>query len=261
MKKLLLILLLAISSVSYGGTIDPNKSDSEYVQYGLKHKCVAKIAGRCKDKNDNFKDFFASSVIIKPRIVLTAAHVVDEAKDIYIVDHDDNHINVQSAFYLNEWNNNIVGANDIAVCLLEKNVDIDFYPKLYEQSDEIGKICSVSGFGITGNYIKGSEISDGQQRAGSNIIDEIFNGMLVTSVNIGKKTSLEFLISHGDSGGGLFIDNKLAGINSGIMTEDKDKNLNSDYKDFAAHTRISLHKAWIESIIEKIEKFIEDKRE
>ena len=253
------MLLLAISSVSYGGTIDPNKSDSEYVQYGLKHKCVAKIAGKCKDKNDNFKDFFASSVIIKPRIALTAAHVVEEAKDVYIFDHDGNRINVKSAVYLNEWNNKTVGANDIAICLLEKNVDLDFYPKLYEQSDEIGKICSVSGFGITGNYIKGSEVSDGQKRAGSNIIDEIFNGMLVTSVRDEKKTSLEFLISHGDSGGGLFINNQLAGIHSGIMTEDKDKNLNSDYKDFAAHTRISLHKAWIESMIEKLEKLAEDK--
>jgi hypothetical protein len=83
--------------------------------------------------------------------------------------------------------------------------------------------------------------------------------MLVTSVRDGKKTSLEFLISHGDSGGGLFINNQLAGIHSGIMTEDKDKNLNSDYKDFAAHTRISLHKAWIESMIEKLEKLAEDK--
>jgi hypothetical protein len=83
------------------------------------------------------------------------------------------------------------------------------------------------------------------------MVDGIFNHMLICSLKHGQKTSLEFLISHGDSGGGLFIDSKLAGINSCVFAEDK--SLNSDINDESGHTRISINKKWIDEIIEKIE--------
>jgi hypothetical protein len=252
MKILCLILSLIISSTLYAGTIDPNQSDLAHIQYGAKHECVAKITGTYK-KDNKTTNFFASSVIIKPRIFLTAAHIVDGATDIFIVDNSGNKIPVKSALYLDRWDSNKVGPHDIAIGLLEKDIQLAFYPTLYEKDDEVGKTCSLAGFGITGNYMQGSKISDDKKRAGSNIIDEIFNGMLSTSVGNKNKTSLEFLIAHGDSGGGLFIDQKLAGIHSGIMTEDADKNLNSDYKDQAAHTRISSNKKWIDEMIKKLE--------
>lgn len=258
MKTLLLILSLFISSSLYAGTIDPNKSDASYIEYGSKHECVVKIAGKYKHDEHTTKNFFASSVIIKPRIILTAAHIIDGATEVFIVDNNSNKINVKFAFYLNTWDKSKFGPNDIAIGLLEKDVRLDFYPELYNNDDEVGKICSLAGFGITGNYIQGSQIMDNNKRAGSNIIDEIFNGMLSTSVNRGTKTTLEFLIGHGDSGGGLFIDKKLAGIHSGIMTDHEDKNLNSDYRDHGAHTRISTHKKWIDTMIEKLENFAQD---
>ena len=59
------------------------------------------------------------------------------------------------------------------------------------------------------------------------------------------------LIGHGDSGGGLFIDKKLAGIHSCIYTGDG--KLDSSYKDYSAHTRVSLHKPWIDLIINEYE--------
>jgi hypothetical protein len=252
MKILCFILSLIISSTLYAGTIDPNQSDTAYIQYGAKHDCVAKIAGTYK-QNDKITNFFASSVIIKPRIFLTAAHIIDGATDISIIDNSGNKIPVKFAVYLDRWDSNRVGPHDIAIGLLEQDIKLNFYPELYDKDDEVGKTCSLAGFGITGNYKQGSKVHDDKKRAGSNIIDEIINGMLSTSVNSGKKTSLEFLIAHGDSGGGLFIDQKLAGIHSGIMTEDRDKNLNSDYKDHGAHTRISSNKKWIDAMIQKLE--------
>ena len=60
-------------------------------------------------------------------------------------------------------------------------------------------------------------------------------------------TELEFCAANGDSGGGLFIDNKLAGINSMVLAADK--KTNSDYGDECTHTRISSYKSWIDSLI------------
>jgi hypothetical protein len=244
-----------LCSISSAGTIDPNKPDAKYIEYGTKHECVLQIGGNYKVNDSDTKPFFASCVLIKPRIILTAAHVLDGAGEVFVVDNSNNKIKVIFALHLNEWNRDVFGNSDIAIGFLEEEISINFYPKLYDGDNEIGKICSISGFGITGNYIKGFSISDNKKRAGSNIIDEIFNGMLVTSVTNDRKTDLEFLIAYGDSGGGLFIDQKLAGINSGIMTDGKDKNLNSDQQDFATHTRISIHKKWIESTVEKLEEF------
>ena len=80
--------------------------------------------------------------------------------------------------------------------------------------------------------------------------------MIVCSVQGTKsQTSLEYLIGHGDSGGGLFIDKKLAGIHSCIYTGDG--KLDSSYKDYSAHTRVSLHKPWIDLIVNGYEEIIE----
>lgn len=255
MKKLFLILCLTLCSISYAGTIDPNKPDSKYIEYGTKHECVLQIGGQYKTDDNDPKLFLASCVIITPKIILTAAHVVNGAKEIFVVDNKNNKVKVEFVLYLKEWNENIFGQNDIAIGYLKDSIDINFYPKLYSDDNEVGKTCSISGFGVTGSYIRGFTIGDNQKRAGSNIIDEIFNGMLVTSVTNNKKTDLEFLIAYGDSGGGLFIDQKLAGINSGIMTDGKDKNLNSDQQDFATHTRVSIHKKWIELAVEELTEF------
>lgn len=249
------ILLLGFSNFSArAGTISPTVSDSKYLAYGQKHECVVRIGGVYEhlSKGDSTTKFLASAVVVRPRIVLTAAHVVDKGSQIYI-EKDGKKIDVSFALKLQAYNGDLMGPLDIAICFLSKPVELDFYPELYEKNDEIGKLCSISGYGITGNHRTGAIKSDYKKRAGSNIIDDTtFKGMLVCSINKDPQTSLEFLISHGDSGGGLFIDQKLAGINSSIMTA-KGGNLNSNYDDQSCHTRISLHKPWLDYIIEKLE--------
>ena len=77
---------------------------------------------------------------------------------------------------------------------------------------------------------------------------------MVFNLRDNPQTTLEFMICPGDSGGGLFIDNKLAGINSFIYA--KDGNANANYNDSGCCTRISVYTDWIEDtkkIIEKIE--------
>lgn len=235
------------------GTIDPTVSDTKYVEYGKKHECVVEIGGEYPEqKIGESKTYFtASAVIVKPKIVITAAHVVEKATNMYIKLRDDR-IKIKLAIILKAYDSSKIGPFDIAVCYLEQDAFIDFYPELYDKDDEVGKICSISGFGMTGNHRYGAKVHDGKKRAGSNKIDEIFSGMLVCSVNTRPHTSLEFLIASGDSGGGLFIDQKLAGINSTIMTH-KGGILNSDMQDQSCHTRISIHKRWIDFVISELE--------
>lgn len=257
MKYITTLLILFVSCLSAdrlcSGTIDPHVPDSKYIEYGAKHECVVKIEGLYGEKSAKYA---ASAVIIKPRFILTAAHVIHESKDCYIT-LKDKKINILFSMFLTDYDTDKIGPNDIAICYLEEDAIIDFYPELYAEDNEVGKICSLAGFGITGTHKTGMINGDGKKRAGSNIVDGIISGMLVCSVNKPPKTALEFLIANGDSGGGLFIDQKLAGIHSCIMTSDG--NLNANYNEDSLHTRISLHKDWIEATIQKIQNLQIDK--
>ena len=250
MKLLLYTCFIALGLLraSFAGTIDKNIPDEKYIEYGKKHECVVALKGTFGEEK---KTYHASAVIIKPKIIVTAAHVVNTAQDCYIILRDEK-LSILFAIMLSDYKEEKIGPYDLAICYLENDAKIGFYPELYAKSDEVGKICSISGFGFTGTYDVGISKFDEKKRAGSNIVDGIISGMLVCSVNKSPKTSLEFLISSGDSGGGLFIDKKLAGINSCIMTDDG--KLDSNFNEDSLHTRISLHKEWIDSMIEKLEK-------
>lgn len=192
-----------------------------------------------------------SGVIIAKRFVVTAAHVVEKTKDPYIL-LGNKKIKIEWVVIPKLYEEKNTGPYDIALCRLAEDAIIDFYPELYSENDELGKICSVAGWGMHGTWNSGTIYDDGKRRAGSNYVDPIlFNGMLVCSVQGTKsQTSLEFLIGHGDSGGGLFIDKKLAGIHSCIYTGDG--KLDSSYKDYSAHTRVSLHKPWIDLVMNQV---------
>lgn len=251
-KILVIFFILTLDSL-LAGTIDPNTPDEKYIEYGKKHKCVVELHGIDKGSG---KKFFASAVIIKPRVILTAAHILSEAvneKSFILLDKEQ--INIVAAIYPSEYNRETFAVKDISVGVLASNANLDFYPELYDGDDEVGKVCSIAGMGITGNHRDGANTHDGQKRAGSNIVDETFKELLICSLNKGKKTGLEFLIANGDSGGGLFIDKKLAGINSCVMADDK--SLNSNYNDWSGHTRVSLHKPWID----KVSKILEELQE
>lgn len=256
-RYVILFLCFFFSSAVYSGTIDPSNSDADYIAYGNKHKCVLPIEGIIKLNvlhEDGSKTisarYTASCVAIAPRWVITAAHVIKDTDSRFVVSGDKK-IEVMIGIIPENFNDNIVGKNDIALCYLNKPLDLDFYPELYGGVDEVGKISSQAGYGATGTFHTGMAKNDGLKRAGSNIVEEIEKDMLICSVHRGKKTSLEFLIAKGDSGGGLFIDQKLAGIHSCVFSDDGSPN--SDYGDTSGHTRISVFNKWIQETIKAIE--------
>jgi hypothetical protein len=242
--KLLLLLLLAQPYIIIAGTIDPNISDSKYIEYGKKFECILKLCGVYKDGGL----FCASAVAISDTCVLTAAHVVENAITAKVVDSHDKEFIIDDIIIHPEYDEMKLNGNDIAVMFTKEPLKISYYPELYEEEDEVGKVCALSGYGLTGTFNTGSVKSDDRRRAGSNIIDEIDSELLICSPSRGsndKRTQLEFLICSGDSGGGLFIDKKIAGINSCVFATDKKPN--SSYTDTSGHTRISKHKKWIKS--------------
>lgn len=249
MGKILIILCLVFfGTVGFSGNIDPKKTDTEYLSYGEKHKCVLKILGHYSgEKNIPYN---ASCVIIDPYHILTAAHVVKNSISQYVVYNNESYNCVKFIIHP-DFDGQKVGYNDIAILKLSKPIEIDFYPDLYDGSDEFQKVCSISGFGLNGTLSRGYDVkkSDGKRRAGSNVIAEIDKDLLICSTK-DQSTELEFLICPGDSGGGLFIDKKLAGINSCVMAADK--KTDSNYGDESGHTRISSFIEWIKNAKEEL---------
>jgi hypothetical protein len=147
------------------------------------------------------------------------------------------------------------GTGDIAIGYCENGFNLEYFPPLYTDEDEKGKVASIAGWGLTGNFHTGTHRSDNKLRAGSNIIDGIDKDMLICSPSKwGTKdhTVLEYMIGSGDSGGGLFIDGKLAGINSCVMAVGRSPM--SKYNEESGHTRISKFISWIKESKLKMKK-------
>lgn len=249
--KLSTIILASIFSIGLlAGTRDPSVPDHKYIEYGSKFHYVLSICGI--EKDNSF--FCGSAVAISPRIILTAAHVVHNSKHCGISVNESKVIIVEKIICHKDYTGSF-GKADIAICYLSENLDLKFYPPLYDKDDEVGKLCCISGYGLTGTFKTGQMTSDGKKRAGSNKIDGIDRDLLVCSPSTKTcvdRTSLEYIISSGDSGGGLFIDGKLAGINSCVMAVGQSPM--STYGNEAGHTRISKFIPWILENIKLLEK-------
>lgn len=223
-----------IFGLTLAGTIDPRQNDEAHVRYGKDFHCVAKI--RCTTQKDKASRF-ASCVVLAPRWIVTAAHVIEGTEQWTVVREDGTEVSIKS-FSVHE-------TDDIALGKTEKDIALDFYPSLYSKNDEAGKVVSIAGYGNTGTFLSGSTVqADGRRRAGSNVIDRCDEKHVYCSVNGHGRSELEFLIAPGDSGGGLFIGNELAGVNSYISAHGRKPM--SQTGDESAHARVSYHKTWIE---------------
>lgn len=239
--------MLLFGIQSFAGTRDPGVSDEKHIEYGKGFPYIGQlILVNSKDQIS-----FGSAVAYDDYIIITAAHLFeDNLKDCFVNINNKN-ILILKTIKHKDYKEDIFGYNDIAICLCEKPIDLKWYPELYEGEDEVNKICCMGGYGLTGTFETGYQKNgDYKIRAGSNKIDSIDKNLLVCSPSNINKTSLEYCISPGDSGGGLFIDNKLAGINSCIMATGRPSK--SDYGSESGHTRISKYVDWIKENLKTI---------
>lgn len=246
-------LFLLSTSILFAGTTDPLTNDEKYIEYGEKFDYVLSICGLSEDNNL----FCASAVAIHPEWILTAAHVTKDAKHCGVHVEESVVILADEIITHKDFGGEF-GVADIALCHLIEPLKLKFYPPLYEDNDEVSKLCCISGYGLTGTFLEGQKTSDGRRRAGSNIIDYITGDLLICTPSRTIKqgrTELEFMIASGDSGGGLFIDGKLAGINSCVFAEKRIPK--SQYGDEAGHTRVSKYAGWIKEIMEQRKKRVD----
>lgn len=222
----------------YAGTTHELISDDKYLEFGKKFECVVFL--KIEDKDNKYS--FASGVIIDKNWILTAAHAVNNCKNVKlnILSHD--YVSTKIICHSDFIDNNI-GLYDIALIRIDNNIDLPFYPELYTKNDHLNKISAISGYGISSKASKIEYNFDNKRRAGSNVIESYDKHMVICSMSKTNQSILEFILTSGDSGGGLFIDGKLAGINSCLIAEDGD--LDGSYGDLSGHTRIDIFTDWI----------------
>jgi hypothetical protein len=237
--------------IGHGGTIDPHTPDAKYLEFGKKFPCVVRLRAESdaiiviKPKEGRLEKVtqWGSAVVIKPHWVLTAAHVVVNARNHHAVTDSAAEHPLNPVIIHPEFNDDKYGYADLALCYSPTGFDLPFYCEIYTDDDELHKPVTIAGYGITGTFFTGAKVSDGKKRAGHNRVESLERAVLVCTPSRTNRFPLEFCITPGDSGGGLFIGDKLAGINSFLMAADG--NPNGTYGDEGAHIRLSLYADWI----------------
>lgn len=229
--------------------------------------------------------------------VLTAAHLLRQA-DGQLVSSATVHFETTSgasslrstSYQLHPDYDPVSANNDLALIWLPQTAvaAADRY-QLYRDSDEIGQLTTLVGYGASGTGLFGADGDSAPVRyqavnrfdALGNDLSEAFryslawkpdNGILVADFDNGLAAqdalgqfiaawnsgagSAEGLIAPGDSGGPAFIDGQLAGVASyvarlekGAISPDVDQLRNSSFGEIGFWQRISQTQQWIDQAI------------
>lgn len=237
------ILTAVLCTPLVAGTTDDAVPDARYVAYGRSFSTyTAKIAGT----NADSQRASASCTLISPVWALTAAHVVHGLTDIVVTSGTLSRA-VATVVIHPEWDKDTHGSHDIALVRCIGPLELAFFPSLSDDTEHVGQVVSIAGYGLHGRLTEGHTTHDGRLRAGTQTIERFDRSLIVCHAQCGT-SPLELCISPGDSGGPLFAGGRLAGVNSFTMAR-KGTTLRSRQGEETAHTRVSLYREWIEGVM------------
>lgn len=259
-----LMAVVSVPSISQGITIRHDTLDGHYQNLGSYFPSVGRMLV------NNYET--CSGTLIASSWVLTAGHCTD-ALSFASFDIGGYRYQVSQAYTHPHWlswtqhyrNQNLKEGYalyqgvDIALVRLHQAVaNVNPVP-LYNGTNEVGQVGTYVGYGWTGTGVTGSsDRNHNFRRAAYNAVDLIggsYSSILLSDFDapmsgynrIGSSLpySLEGSIAPGDSGGGLFINGYLAGVNSFFSPNTS----YSRYGSVIGATRVSSFLPWISSVI------------
>lgn len=244
--------VVAAVGLLIAGTTDDRRDDAAYIDYA---KGFAPYTAKIKSVRGD-EPWEATATAISDRWLLTAAHVVSDSERAEATLGGQT-FEVEKIVRHPDYKIGVVGVNDLALLRTSRPMGLDFYPALSTGEEKAGDICSIAGYGCHGQLSAGHTKYDGRLRAGTNHIAEFHqhNANIHCTASPGQ-SPLEICIAPGDSGGPLFCRGKLAGIHSLTYAErpkpaagQKAAPPRSQAGEVSVHTRVSIHKPWIERVI------------
>lgn len=263
-----IICCLLTPYVARAGTIRHDRDPQAYLDLGAR---PAYASSGSLNITRSMPDVVGSATLVADRWVVTAAHLLEGATAAKFTVEGKEYVSNGWTTHP-KWSGDPRRGFDLALIRLAEPVTNVGPTAINRRRSEFGQPATFVGFGRTGTGDTGAIEYDTLKRAGHNVIDGMSIGQEKIYTTRLKKNSkifivdfdnptrpgdnivggsspadLEFLISHGDSGGGVFLDTPegvvLAGIHSyGEAPVGLD---DSGYGDVTGHTRIAPFSKWI----------------
>lgn len=238
------LFILCWASSALAGTTDDALPDARYLAYGKGFSAyTARIIGVLPDGTTPA----GSCVLIADHWCLTAAHVVHDYTR-GLVHASTGTRRIERIFQHRHYDDGKYGWYDVALVRVDRPFGLEWYPPLSSGQEAVGALVSVAGYGMTGRLSTGYTHGDGALRAGTGRIVRFERGCIVLPAMRGG-SPLPYCIAPGDSGGPLFVDGRLAGINSFTMKEQDGTRTRSRVGEESAHTRVSLYHDWYHEVM------------
>ena len=221
------------------GTTDDRHPDRVYLDYA---EGFAPYTLNLKATSPAGKTYSATAVAIAEHYALTAAHVAHDLASGSVGGKEIGRVTVHP-----EWKSENMGEADLAMLEVPAGLGLSFYPPLCDGEESCGAVVSIAGYGITGRLSTGYATSDGKLRAGTNTIHRVEEGVLVCLAMPGS-SPMEYCIAPGCSGGPLFLNGRLAGINSYTSRDKGGASLRSRTGEESGHCRVSTYLEWIREV-------------